>query len=117
MREAWKSLPFILSLAYLVPDKSGVYAVLRTKRVLGLPTSVEVLYVGKSRRLRGRFKQHAKPWTEHNPKLDNRNYPGDWEFWFRAMPREELDAAERDLIRQTGPAANIIRYGRGEKHG
>lgn len=51
----WRVAHYGISGAHVVPPRSGVYAILRLSRVLGVPHSVAPLYVGRARNLRRRL--------------------------------------------------------------
>ena len=110
-RVSWKNTGFFKSMAYRVPQSSGVYVITDVKRVVGLPTSINVLYVGKATNLRRRFLDHVNPWREHNKGLLLMGDTGTWEFWFSEYPSEQIDQLERELIRDSKPSQNIIKYG------
>lgn len=105
----WKSSTFSPALSFLIPKESGVYAIVRLRRIMGLPTQLEVLYVGKSNNLRRRFAEHANPWREHNEVLNSITDRDNWEFWYLGLPQKELNTAERDLIRASNPITNFVR--------
>jgi excinuclease UvrABC nuclease subunit len=98
-------------MASSVPQDSGVYVITDVNRVMGLPTSINVLYVGKANNLRRRFLDHVSPWREHNKGLLSIDSSGTLEFWFSEYPSEQIDQLERELIRESKPSQNVIKYG------
>jgi hypothetical protein len=108
----WSSTSIARHTGLDVPPVPGLYAILRISRVVGFPVIQEVFYVGRSVNLRRRFKEHAIPWRERNARIrfGPVHRDRDWEFWYRAIPKEDLDKAERQLITALQPAANSIRY-------
>ena len=110
----WRAIQFLSVLTREVPESSGLYAISRVNRVMGLPIEKEVLYVGKSKNLRRRFKEHVDPWRESSRNLRvlyARNRAESLEFWFLAFPSDLMGDAERELIKQARPKANIIYNG------
>lgn len=92
---------------------SGLYAILRAPRVHGLPVAWEIGYVGKTRNLRRRFREHVVPWRERSRALraSSIHRDPDWEFWFREFEVTQLDRGERELIRRVRPSLNLLQYG------
>jgi excinuclease UvrABC nuclease subunit len=105
----WRSTSFSAGARTSVPDQSGVYAILRVERVLGLPRTSEVLYIGKSLSLRIRLGQHLNPHTAHN-EVSFANDRTTLEFWCHPVPSAQLNSAEQDLIRSIKPKTNKILY-------
>ncbi len=97
-----------------LPRASGVYALLRVRRTLGVPLSVGVIYVGKSKNLQQRFLQHTDPYKQHNKVLNMIHDHEDMEFWYTPVNPGDLDSVERQLIRQLDPSANVVRYANDE---
>lgn len=93
-----------------VPTCSGIYVIKQVERVMGLPVSHEIIYVGKSNNLRRRFKEHCNPRSEHNNVLLNASWKNILEFWFAKIEVENLDEIERKLINNLEPITNIVRY-------
>ena len=114
MSNQWKQLPFRSALAGDVPNESGVYVIADIRRVISLPVDVEIVYVGKSKRLRRRFREHALPWRETNSTLRDSWRSENREFWFLRIPENNLDDIERHLIREIKPTANSILYGQAQ---
>jgi excinuclease UvrABC nuclease subunit len=108
---SWKNTGFFKSMASNVPLDSGVYVITDTNRVMGLPTNIDILYVGKAKNLRRRFLDHVDPWREHNKGLLTINKTSSLEFWFSEFPSEKIDQLEKDLIKESKPSQNIIKYG------
>jgi excinuclease UvrABC nuclease subunit len=105
----WRSASFSQGAKSSIPGQSGVYAILRVERTLGLPRSTEVLYIGKSMNLRTRLGQHLNRHTAHNEV----SFPMDraaLEFWCHPVPSDQIDSAEQHLIRSVNPKTNKIRY-------
>jgi excinuclease UvrABC nuclease subunit len=107
----WNSSKFIKHFAYQIPMLSGVYAIADVNRILGLPTDIQLLYVGRAKNLRRRFLDHINPWREHNKGLLAKNDVGRFEFWFSEQSIDKIDKFEKHLIREINPSENIIRYG------
>jgi excinuclease UvrABC nuclease subunit len=110
MSPDWSFTQYHPVFAEEVPRSSGVYAVLRVSRSSGIPVSSEVLYVGKSRDLRKRFRGHTDPYRQHNRALNALSHEKGLEFWYSPVNAAELDAAERKLIRDLNPVTNVLRY-------
>lgn len=51
----WSSAHFGVAGVHSVPPRPGVYAVLAVPRTLGLPQSVDALYIGRTLNLRRRL--------------------------------------------------------------
>lgn len=108
---SWFTVGFDLGREIVVPERSGVYVLARISRQYGLPVTFEVLYVGKPKNLRRRYREHAVL-HEPNPAL-NRLVVSDnqgVEFWFAVMDDSKTSEAERELIRHFLPGANRIQY-------
>jgi excinuclease UvrABC nuclease subunit len=96
-----------------IPSKPGIYLVLRCDRVVGVPTAVEVLYVGRTLNLRRRFGDHLDLWRGHNLELSDalKTYnKKHLEFWFSVQSKSDLVAIEKRAIRALIPKFNIVRY-------
>ena len=93
-----------------IPATSGVYVIKQVERIMGLPISHEIIYVGKSNNLQRRFKEHCDPRTEHNAQLFNASWENDLEFWYAEIAREKINKVERELIKNLEPITNIVRY-------
>lgn len=106
----WESILLAAALADFVPSAPGVYTIAAVHRVIGMPLNLEVLYIGKSKNLKRRFREHANPWREHNEALNNRAMSGGLEFWFLPTDLKSLDSLERNLIHLAQPLTNKIRY-------
>ena len=110
---SWRNIKLESWLEFSVPRRSGVYVIAQVKRVLDLPVEWNIYCVGKSLDLRRRFREHAHPWRERNNSLrqSGTHSESGWEFWYRELPPDRLDQAERELIRTANPQANVIQYG------
>jgi len=106
----WRSVSFSRHGREFVPEASGVYAILRVNRVLGLPLGVEPLYVGKSKNLKLRMGKHLDPATAHNEHVGAVQDREALEFWCNLMPGDQVTSAEKILIQAVNPTANKIRY-------
>jgi excinuclease UvrABC nuclease subunit len=94
-----------------VPAEPGVYAIVQSKRVLGVPLAATPVYVGRSTNLRRRFFDHTDPLREHNTTLRQALLKRlELEFWFTTLPKAQLELAEREAIRKLQPIANLVRY-------
>ena len=119
-REAWKSLQilfegrtttrvhFNLINSALVPPQSGIYVIClgpveNGNGFLGL--LYNSMYVGKSKSLQKRFKQHLKGGTgvQHIVKM----FPN-LDFWFVVCPEEEMSLLEKSLYDVLLPPNNAI---------
>jgi hypothetical protein len=109
--KSWSSVGFDLGREIAVPERAGVYVLARVSRQYGLPVTFEVLYVGRSKNFRRRYREHAVL-HEPNPALnrlvisDNQGV----EFWYAVMDVSQTSEAERELIRHFLPSANRIQY-------
>jgi excinuclease UvrABC nuclease subunit len=110
-RPRWAACSYGRGLEAVVPEASGLYAVVEVSRLHGLPTSMVWLYVGQSKNLRRRYREHVH-WTEPNPGLDAVRLSHSHEFWWTASPHQSLNAIEADLIDQLAPSANRRRGSR-----
>ncbi|HEU6448924.1 MAG TPA: GIY-YIG nuclease family protein [Verrucomicrobiae bacterium] len=106
----WRFTPFSKSGRASVPKSSGVYAILRINRVMGLPMALVPIYVGQSHNLRLRMAGHLDPAKAHNENVGFLPDRASLEFWWAAVPSELLAAAEKTLIQSVKPKANKIRY-------
>lgn len=116
----WRHIPLDLALATGPTGNGGVYLVVRVDRLLGVPTKMEALYVGRTLRpFRRRFREHVDPWRSHNgalhDALSKRDLDG-LELWVRELGAREARRAEKTLIRWLKPKLNKIRYD-GEENG
>lgn len=93
-----------------IPMVSGVYVIKQVQRIMGLPISHKIIYIGKSNNLRRRFKEHCDPRTEHNAELFNTSWEHELEFWYAEISKDKIDKVERELIRNLEPITNIVRY-------
>ena len=107
----WKDNKFNRALAGHVPQRPGVYAIVGVRRVMGLLTDVDVLYVGRTKNLRRRFGQHTDPWRQHNDDITKIMARSQLEFWYLEVPEQELAQVEKQLIRKSNPRTNKILYG------
>jgi hypothetical protein len=53
--QIWRSFQYSGAVLQVVPTRPGVYGILKISRLLGLPASSEVIYVGKTLNLRRRL--------------------------------------------------------------
>ena len=113
MKTYWNQVEYHPTYDTFVPKMSGIYAVLRVERAIGIPINLSVLYIGKSKNLQRRFRQHTNPYLEHNKALNKLQSMNGLEFWFFQVGVEKLDELERKLIRELIPVANIVRYAHG----
>lgn len=95
-----KRLPLLEREAWRVPVGPGVYVIYDNDRPV---------YVGKSTNLRARFSRHAH--RSHNLQLSSVVGTAGITFtWRRVFTARGLDEAERQLIRELGPAFNRVRF-------
>ncbi|MFV9634431.1 hypothetical protein [Mycobacterium neumannii] len=94
-----------------VPDAPGVYAFGKVAKVLGLPSSIEWVYVGESRNLRLRLANH-RAIEEANELLAAwlRSNKSGIEVWYATTELKERKTVERRLIREVAPVFNKIKY-------
>jgi len=107
----WRSTAFSRLARETVPERPGVYAILRVTRVLGLPMAAEAIYIGKTKNLRRRMGSHLDPATAHNEHVGSIQDREALEFWCNLMPGDQTTAAEKILIQIIKPTANKVRYG------
>lgn len=108
----WTPILYKEGLSSAAPAVSGIYAIIKVKRVGGLPLSSEVLYIGQSRNLRRRFGQHVDE-SEPNPylfEISTQSVGRDLEFWWLPVSPQLLNNVEADLIRLLKPPANRRLY-------
>jgi excinuclease UvrABC nuclease subunit len=96
-----------------VPRAPGVYA-LCSPPPFGvrdhLPRNLyEVLYVGKSKDLRGRFLQHLSSTKPEMLQIGECYGHADVSFWFVALDASRISETESVLISCFGPPANVKR--------
>lgn len=77
---------------------------------MGLPMRSDPLYVGKTKNLRKRMSSHLDPARAHNEQVGAVSDRESLEFWCNLMPDDQIDMAEKLLIRTVNPTANKIRY-------
>ena len=106
----WRHVSFSRHEQRFVPEATGIYALLRIRRSMGLPLEIEPVYVGVSHNLRQRLGRHLNPLRAHNEHVGSLQDRHMIEFWCNLMPREEIVVAEKTLIRAINPSANKIRY-------
>lgn len=94
-----------------LPTESGVYVIKRVSRVMGLPITKDIVYVGRSSNLQRRFIEHINPHTEHNKRLLEMSWAYALEFWFATAKRAELVQLEAELIKRLKPLTNIAGVG------
>ena len=105
----WRTAAFSSGSAASVLSDSGVYAIMRVERMMGLPQKTEVLYVGRSKNLRNRLHQHLDLATAHNAVsfiIDKSQL----EFWWHSIPNEFVAKAEKTLINTLNPKTNKVKY-------
>ena len=106
----WRTTAFSWNGQASVPDTTGVYVILRVRRVMGLPLSADPIYVGKTKNLRKRMGSHLDPAKAHNERVGALPNRETVEFWCNLLPGDQIAEAEKDLIRVINPQANKIRY-------
>jgi len=116
MTTPWRHIDYHRASGTYLPNKPGIYAVLRVERNSGIPINLSVLYVGKSKNLQQRFSQHTDPYRQHNKILKEINDSQGLEFWYFQVGAEELDQLERKLIHKLAPSANVVRYAHAAAH-
>jgi excinuclease UvrABC nuclease subunit len=104
----WKIVSYTRHSSRFVPARSGVYLVVKPTRFLGVIQETEILYIGKSRNLQLRMKQHLNPRSEHNKSLNQANGRGKFEFWYDFFSPEQISDAEKFLIQNLNPKYNLI---------
>lgn len=101
----WTKTLYGRGLERSVPKVSGVYAIVETTRMHGFPIRTNVLYVGQSKSLQRRYKDHMSR-HESNPGLDEMRSSIVAEFWWRRFSEDDLDLVEADLIDELDPPKN-----------
>lgn len=104
-RLSWRQCQYGHGLEDAVPAVGGIYVIVKTTKMHGLPIACEWIYAGQSKNLKRRYRQHHH-WTEPNPGLDALRYQESYEFWWAAAPPEALNEIEADLIYALNPSAN-----------
>ena len=110
MGSKWRKIKYSIIFDRLVPRSSGVYAILKINRVYGIPTSSSTVYVGKTKNLQRRFKEHLNRSSEENSALADLIGESAIEFWFQKTSENEMHNFEKTLIKETKPEANRILY-------
>lgn len=103
----WKWAKYGPGLDCVVPTSPGIYALASVRRVHGLPTEMEYIYIGKSNNLRRRWTEHLDI-REPNPGLHGLGGRYTYEFWWIVMPVDQLSRVEAELIAEIKPPANRI---------
>ena len=103
-RLSWNHIRAVESKHSALPIRSGVYAFCEVQRTYDLPTRIRIIYVGKARNLRRRFKQHLAPLGQHNIELFYALRTCDIEFWYAQSV--EIDYLEKELIEKVKPPFN-----------
>lgn len=106
----WKYVELIKTQDFKIDDKSGIYVVKHVERVMGLPLVDKIIYVGQTKNLKRRFREHCSPRSEHNLGLMHASAEEELEFWFTFVSKDELDVTERTLIAELDPLTNIQRF-------
>jgi hypothetical protein len=106
---SWTVLPFDETRANEVPTEPGIYAFVVQSGVAP-PLASYAMYVGKSTRLRRRFRQYTRERRAHTGRPSIVVLLTKWEeyvfFWYAAVPREELKRTEDSLMKALKPWAN-----------
>jgi len=85
-----------------VPNSSGIYLFARVmKRILQVPVGLDILYVGKSKNLRKRFKTYSNSRKLHNNLLESfiKTEPN-LEFWFLETENNEITVFETLITKE-----------------
>ena len=106
----WKSQVLNSTNASLIPEISGVYALLKTNRYKGLPVCTEAVYVGKSKNLKRRFLQYASRKQIHSDLIMNFLFNENAEFWFSEHSEKDIDNLEKKIISELRTPFNKIQY-------
>lgn len=106
---AWTPVPFDEGQADAVPTEPGIYAFVCQSGVAP-PLASYPMYVGKSTRLRRRFRQYVKERRARTGRPSIVLLLTKWEghvyFWYAPVPRDDLSRTEDALIRALKPPAN-----------
>ena len=98
-----------------VPASSGVYCFMKSEVIADLKTGTKPLYVGKSKNIRTRLRQHLNNNHCHNHglliDLIQQSKSNLIEFYYMEAHVSNLDALERELISQLNPSHNILLTG------
>ena len=105
----WKHCKLRGNQAFRVEDLSGVYVVKKMLRVMELPLTEKIVYVGKSKNLKRRFREHCNIKSEHNLGLLKANLNEELEFWYLRAGKSEISKIESYLIDELKPLTNIRR--------
>ena len=103
--DQWKAAPYGAGRDEAVPAGSGVYVLAEVTRLEGLVLEITPLYVGKSKSLRRRWREHVGN-DESNPGLLGLHRRTALEFWWRRTPEHEITKLERQLIAELQPPLN-----------
>ncbi|PZD96583.1 hypothetical protein DNH61_07230 [Paenibacillus sambharensis] len=98
-----KDCEFNLGLEYSIPELPGVYLIQEQ-------SSPYVLYIGRTKNLRTRFKKHLS--KTHNWRL-KKNLSGNSDVSFSyelTISNKEMKQKEKDYIQKYNPVYNEIRY-------
>jgi|GEM_PF-2830274 len=110
-RVNWQRAASLARGADAAPSRSGIYALGRATHTRTLPQLISWVYVGISRDIRRRLKNHL-PHAERNPELRkwlNTVLPRDQrlEVWYAPLPLDQARALERYLIQSIPNLLNI----------
>ena len=106
----WKAISLKKGLERHIPAEPGVYVIKSVRRVMNLPVTQELIYIGKSKNLRRRFKEHCDDSSEHNSGLLSERWKRDLEFWYARAGSSKIAELEKQLIGELDPLTNIVRY-------
>lgn len=101
----WTHSTYRPGLEMAIPTTSGIYVIAAVERFEGLPLETRPLYVGKSKNLRRRTRQHHDL-LEPNPHLNGVGTTQALEIWWTRVAEDELDDVEDNLIAALDPPAN-----------
>ena len=105
MENHWAKYDYGPHALCMIPECSGVYVISKVNKLHGYIIESDTLYVGQSKNLRLRTKQHLSP-SETNPFLWGLEDEEDVEIAILRAPVSQLDDIERDLIEKKQPPGN-----------
>ena len=95
-----------------VPPRRGVYAICVKLKTLNFTQDpfkalYEIIYVGKSKSLRRRFKEHCDH-AQRGVEMAKKCFGDNLEYWYTEVDLDCIDQLETRLIGCFGPPANRI---------
>ena len=113
LKTAWVRTTSVHAAALMAPALPGIYVLGEVEHAAGLPISTDWVYIGRSRNLRQRLRQHdparethfdLAEWMGRNSSIS--------EVWYAVLSLEIAQQLEAHLIQELQPRFNRIKYRR-----